>query len=86
VASTLAFLAVFLKYVRSSSVLMSTLARSAYAIYVVHYLFVLWIQYSLLEMPLPAGVKFAITFAGALLLSQATASLLLRIPAIRPVI
>lgn len=76
----------FLKYLRRSSVLMSTLARSAYAIYVVHYVFVLSIQYSLLDMPLLAGVKFAITFVGALLLSQATASLLLRIPALRAVL
>jgi glucans biosynthesis protein C len=86
VATTMAFLAMLMKYVRRPSVLMSTLARSSYTIYLVHYVFVLWIQYLLLETPMTAGIKFSITFAGAFLLSQATAWLLLRIPAVRAVL
>ena len=86
VASGFAFLALFRGVVRTAPSLDGSLARSAYAIYLVHYVFVLWAQFALLGQPLPAGVKFAATFAFALLFSWLTAQALLRIPGVRQVL
>jgi peptidoglycan/LPS O-acetylase OafA/YrhL len=65
---------------------MDSLARSAYAIYLVHYVFVLWAQFFLLDEPLPASIKFATTFAFAVLFSWMTAQALLWIPGARHVL
>jgi hypothetical protein len=46
----------------------------------VHYLFIIWIQYLLLDANLPAVTKAAVVFAGTLLLSWASAVLLGGIP------
>lgn len=86
VASTLAFLAIFLRYATKPNAFMDRLARNAYLIYIVHYIFVLWIQYALLQLPLLAGIKFIMTFAGALMLSHITAALLLRVRILRAVL
>ena len=86
VASGFAFLALFRGVVRARRPWMDSLARSAYAIYLVHYFFVLWTQFALLDQPFPAGVKFAMTFAIALMLSWLTAQVLLRIPGVRRVL
>jgi len=86
VASSFGFVALFRGVVRTRRAWMDSLARSAYGIYLVHYVFVLWVQYALLDQPLPAGVKFAATFAFALLLSWMTAQALLRIPGARRVL
>jgi hypothetical protein len=40
--------------------------------YLVHYVFVVWMQYALLDLPLFAIIKGAIVFAVALLLSWGT--------------
>ena len=61
----------------------SSLATNAYGIYLVHYLFVNWLQFLLLPAALPAGVKFALTFIGALTLSWGGTSLLRRIPLVK---
>lgn len=86
VASTLAFLAIFLRYATKPNAIMDSLARNAYLIYIVHYIFVLWMQYALLQIPLLSGIKFIITFAGALLLSYFTAASLLRVRILRAVL
>ena len=86
VASGFAFLALFRGVVRTRRAWMDLLARSAYTIYLVHYVFVLWAQFALLGQPLPAGVKFALTFAFALLFSWTTAQALFRIPGARQVL
>lgn len=46
-----------------------SLAANAYGIYLLHYIFVVWIQFLLLHYNLPAGVKFFITFIASLGLS-----------------
>ena len=45
------------------------LARNAYGIYLVHYFFVIWLQYLLLGVAVFAAVKGAIVSAVSLLLS-----------------
>ena len=46
-----------------------SLSANAYGIYVVHYGFVTWIQFALLDVDLPIVIKFSIVFLGALILS-----------------
>jgi surface polysaccharide O-acyltransferase-like enzyme len=57
-----------------------SLADNAYGIYLVHYVFVIWLQYMLLGVALFAVVKAAIVLAGALFLSWATTAAVCRIP------
>jgi glucans biosynthesis protein C len=68
-ASSIAFLAVFRRRIHSANKIWDSLTANAYGIYLVHYIFVLWVQFLLLPVALPALVKFTLTFTGALLLS-----------------
>lgn len=65
--------AVFLRFGSARSALADSLSENAYAIYLVHYVFVVWLQYGLLDAALPALVKGVLVFAGALLLSWGVA-------------
>jgi glucans biosynthesis protein C len=69
IASSLAFIAVFRKRINASGKWWKSLSANAYGIYLVHYIFVTWIQFVLLNLPVPVIVKFALVFLGALLLS-----------------
>lgn len=85
-ASSLALIAVLLRFVHRARRLLDNLARSSYGIYIVHYVFVNWLLYLLLPAGLSAGVKFAIVFVGGALLSWITANLLRRIPGLARII
>jgi peptidoglycan/LPS O-acetylase OafA/YrhL len=70
VATTcLGLAAVFLRFGSARSALTDSLSEYAYAIYLVHYVFVVWLQYALLGARLPAVVKGVLVFTSALLLS-----------------
>ena len=69
IASSLAFIAVFRKRINASGKWWKSLSANAYGIYLVHYIFVNWIQFVLLSVPVQDFVKFALVFLGALLLS-----------------
>ena len=86
VASSFAFLALFRGVVRTRRPWMDSLSRSAYAIYLVHYVFVVWVQRALLGLDLHAGVKFLVTFVVATGLSWLTARLLLTVPGLRRIV
>jgi hypothetical protein len=86
VASSFAFLALFRGVVRKRRPWMDSLSRSAYAIYLVHYVFVVWVQRALLGLDLHAGVKFLMTFVVAAGLSWLTAQLLLTVPGLRRIL
>lgn len=60
--------------------------RKLYAIYLLHYMFVSWLQYTLLPASLPGYAKFTIVFCGALSLSWLASAALRRIPAIARVV
>ncbi|HSR54319.1 MAG TPA: acyltransferase [Acidobacteriota bacterium] len=85
-ASSLMLLALFVRYGHWAGSLWRSLDRSAYGIYVVHYVFVNWLQLTLLDFPGPAIVKALAVFAAAALLSWFTAILLRRIPKVAAVI
>jgi len=76
----LALMAIFLRFATSRRPFLESLSDHAYGIYLVHYLFVVWLQYLLLGAPLFAVVKAAIVFAGTLLLSWGIIAAVCRIP------
>jgi len=65
----LGFVAVFLRFGHARSALTDSLSDSAYTIYLVHYVFVVWLQYALLGATLPPIVKAILVCACALLVS-----------------
>lgn len=78
--SSLAFLVIFRKFAGQSSRLWDSLCENAYCIYLVHYIFVIWCQYELLNFDLPAVIKFFITFIISLFMSWGISILLRKIP------
>ena len=66
--------AIFLRFARRSWAIPDSLAEHAYTIYLVHYVFVVWLQYALLDVAIPAIAKGAIVLIGTLTLSWALAA------------
>lgn len=78
--------ALFLRFATRPVGVLSSLAASAYGIYIVHYVFVTWLQYWLLGADLSAIAKALLVFIGALLLSWGLTAALRRIPLVARVI
>jgi glucans biosynthesis protein C len=79
-SSSFFLIAVFLHFARHRSRVLDSLSRNAYAMYLVHYLFVVWLQYALLNAPVSAFLKAAIVFGLTLVLSWAASAALRRLP------
>jgi hypothetical protein len=75
-AMTFAVPAVFLHFQRSSFSLLDAMQPSAYGIYLLHFIPLIWLQYVVYDPALPAFVKFAIVFTGTLSVSWALTVLL----------
>jgi hypothetical protein len=80
-AMTLTVSAVFLRFERSSFWLLDAMRPSAYGIYLVHFIPLIWLQYVVYDPAFPAFVKFVIVFTGTLTMSWALTVLLRKIPA-----
>lgn len=85
-ATAFGFLAFFLRFAKKRVHVIDNLADNAYAIYLVHYVFVIWIQLSLLNVFLPALGKACIVFTGTLLASWPLCYALRRIPAVNRIV
>lgn len=85
-ASGFFFLALFVRFVGDRGHVLDSLRDNAYGMYLIHYVFVVWLQYSLLHQTWPAILKAAIVFAGTLLLSWSTIAAIRRIPVVRSLI
>lgn len=85
-ANCVFMLAVTLRSVQGFSRVLDSLKDNAYGMYLVHYLFVVWLQFALLGIALPGVTKAAIVFAVAVLLSWATSAALRRVPTINRLI
>lgn len=79
-SSSLAVTAVFLRFATTRVPMLESLKDNAYGMYIVHYVFVVWLQYALLNAPLFAVAKAAIVFTGALAMSWAAAVTLRSLP------
>ena len=55
---------------------------SAYGIYLLHFIFLIWLQYIVYDPAFPAFVKFAIVFTGTLSMSWALTVMLRKIPVV----
>ena len=79
-AGNLFLIAVSLRFGIRQSRILDSLSANAYALYLIHYGFVVWLQYALLTAALFAVVKAAIVFGGTLALSWIAALAVQRIP------
>jgi len=79
-AMTFTVPAVFLRLAGSSLWLLDAMRPSAYGIYLLHFIFLIWLQYIVYDSAFPAFIKFAIVFAGTLSMSWALTVLLRKIP------
>ncbi|WMT76571.1 acyltransferase [Bradyrhizobium sp. Ash2021] len=81
-AMTFTVLAIWLRSAESRLSLLDAMRPSAYGIFLVHYIFIIWLQYAVYEYSWPAEVKAAVVFAGALSLSWGLTVMLRKIPAV----
>jgi hypothetical protein len=72
----------FLRFAQSRLPFLDAMRPQAYGIFLVHYIFIIYLQYAVFDPPLPAFVKFAIVFICTLSLSWATVLLLRKIPVV----
>ncbi|MDB5631623.1 MAG: hypothetical protein JWR49_478 [Tardiphaga sp.] len=86
VAICLAVLALFLRFGQGDKSIFDPVRDDAYGNYVVHYIFVLWLQYALLDAPLTAIPKALIVFVGTLALSWGVTVGLRKIPGAKRVL
>jgi surface polysaccharide O-acyltransferase-like enzyme len=73
-------LAIYLRSAKFSLSLLDAMRPSAYGIYLVHYIFIIWLQYAVYDYSWPAFIKFAIVFTGTLAGSWALVLALRKIP------
>jgi peptidoglycan/LPS O-acetylase OafA/YrhL len=85
-AISFAMLAAFQRFANTPTPVLTSLSRNAYGIYLLHYGFVMWLQYALLPSAIPASAKAAVVLSVALAASWATTAALRRIPAVDRVI
>lgn len=81
-ASSLAFLGLFLRFARHPSPAFDSLDANAYGIYVLHYVCVTWLQWTLLPAAWPGFAKALMVFAAALAASWSLSVALRRMPAV----
>jgi len=80
-AACLGWLAIFLRFTATiRRRVVDSLSENAYGIYLIHYLFITWLQYILLSVALFAVAKATIVFTGTLALSWAAAIAMCRVP------
>jgi surface polysaccharide O-acyltransferase-like enzyme len=85
-ASTLAFLALLVRFARKCRKVFDSLTENAYGMYLIHYAFVSWLQIALLKTQLPAVAKGSLVFLGTVLLSWSATAALRRIPGVARVV
>lgn len=76
----------FLKFGENQFKCLNIFNSTAYGIFLVHYVFVTWLQFFLLEFNLPAWSKFTFVFLSAVGLSLIVASLLTKLPYVRRIV
>ncbi|MCP9625852.1 acyltransferase [Rhodopseudomonas palustris] len=75
-----AILAYFLRFQRAGWSILDPLQHDAYGIFLVHYAYMLWLQYALYDLQWPAIAKASTVFVLGLILSWATTAVLRKIP------
>jgi peptidoglycan/LPS O-acetylase OafA/YrhL len=81
-AMAFAVIAVFLRFTEAKWGLLDAMQPSAYGIYLLHYVSIIWLQYAVYDYSFPAFVKFAIVFSGTLSMSWGLTVMLRKIPVV----
>ncbi len=76
----------FLRFAKRRIRILDSLSENSYGIYIVHCVFVTWLQYLLLGSDLAPLVKGIVVFVGTLILSWVLVALIRHIPAVAKVI
>src|SRR5581483_402791 len=76
----------FLRFAKAPLRLLDAMRPLAYGIFLVHYIFIIWLQYVVYEPAWSPFVKFVIVFTGTLVGSWTTVILLQKIPMVRGII
>ncbi|MEJ2657852.1 MAG: acyltransferase family protein, partial [Desulfobacterales bacterium] len=76
----------FLRFAKRRVRIFDSLSENSYGIYIVHYVFVTWLQYLLLGSGLDPLVKGIVVFVGTLILSWVLVASIRHIPAVAKVI
>lgn len=84
--TSLAVLALFVRFVKKSRTTLDSLRDNAYGMYLLHYAFVSWIQYALLKTHWSGVIKATVVFLTVVALSWVTSSCLRRISLVARVI
>lgn len=79
-ANCFCVLALVLRFSTQHRAWLDSLKQNAYGMYLVHYLFVIWLQYALLPPNLPAIVKAGTVFVGTVALSWGATAAFRRLP------
>jgi peptidoglycan/LPS O-acetylase OafA/YrhL len=66
--------------------LFDSLKDNAYGMYLIHYPFIVWLQFAMLPTNLPAILKAAVVFGGTLALSWAASAALRQVSAVAQII
>src|ERR1700681_4134941 len=74
--------AFFLRFTGTGLGLLDAMQPSAYGIYLLHYIFIIWLQYAVYDHLFPAVAKFGIVFAGTLSMSWGLTLMLRKIPGV----
>jgi len=77
---------VFVRFARRHVPILDSLSANSYGIYLLHYLVVIWLQYAVLRIELPAVTKGAIVFLAGLALCWGSTAALRRIRVVARVI
>jgi peptidoglycan/LPS O-acetylase OafA/YrhL len=85
-ASSFALMAIFQRFATGKSRAWDSLTDNAYGLYLVHYVFVSWLQFGLLPWTTSGAAKGAAVFIGTLALSWAFVALTRRLPAVARVV
>ena len=81
--SCIAFITVFRRFINTEKHWWNSLSENAYLIYIVHFIFILWSQFLLMNFNIPAFFKFLITFTISLSLSWVVSKWLRKIKIIK---
>ena len=76
----------FLRFEKQRVHLFDSLSENSYGIYIVHYVYVTWLQYFFLGSALAPSVKGMVVFLITLILSWGSVAAIRRIPAVAKVI
>jgi len=85
-AISFAFLALFVRFATRRRWIYDSLSENEYGMYLIHYMFVSWLQFAILSSSLPAIEKGMLVFAGVLLLSWGASAALRSIPGVSRIV